>query len=95
MLFLSSPGSMANVFLRRIDSCLDDSRPSSNILLLPFLFAVSFPVFLFFFSFFCSTIETKDSIAGNNVVSIDFVGVVPRVVYFIYLLEGYWKPDTA
>ena len=52
MLFLSSPGSMANVFLRRIDSCLDDSRPSSNILLLPFLFTVSFPVFLFFFFFF-------------------------------------------
>lgn len=94
MLFLSSPGSMANVFLRRIDSCLDDSRPSSNILLLPFLFAVSFPVFLFFFFLFLLNHRDERFYRWKQ-RRIDFVGVVPRVVYFIYLLEGYWKPDTA
>lgn len=91
MLFLSNPGSMANVFL--LSNRFLPRLSNNNIPPFPFLFALSFPVFLFHFLFF---FETKKFLSLETMsISIDFVEVVPRVVYFIYLLEGYWKPDTA
>lgn len=93
MLFLSNPGSMANVFLLSNRFLPRGRFSNNNIPPFPFLFALSFPVFLFHFLFF---FETKKFLSLETMsISIDFVEVVPRVVYFIYLLEGYWKPDTA
>ena len=91
MLFLSNPGSMANVFL--LSNRFLPRLSNNNIPPFPFLFALSFPVFLFHFLFFLS--RRKILSLETMSISIDFVEVVPRVVYFIYLLEGYWKPDTA
>ena len=80
-------------FYCRIDSCLVDDSP-----IIIFLHFLSFSHFrslsFFFISFFF--FETKKFLSLETMsISIDFVEVVPRVVYFIYLLEGYWKPDTA
>lgn len=93
MLFLSNPGSMANVFLLSNRFLPRGRFFNNNIPPFPFLFALSFPVFLFHFLFFLS--RRKILSLETMSISIDFVEVVPRVVYFIYLLEGYWKPDTA
>lgn len=65
MLFLSNPGSMANVFLLSNRFLPRGRFSNNNIPPFPFLFALSFPVFLFHFLFFFR--DEKISIAGNNV----------------------------
>ena len=52
MLFLSNPGSMANVFLLSNRFLPRGRFFNNNIPPFPFLFALSFPVFLFHFLFF-------------------------------------------
>lgn len=64
MLFLSNPGSM-DVFLLSNRFLPRGRFSNNNIPPFPFLFALSFTVFLLYFLFFF--FEKKDSIARNNV----------------------------